>query len=219
MRRTRGWTGLRPMVFAFGLIAATAGSAQAAPLLAYSTVGSIGNPASGPQVISFISAAGSATVMSPSNLSLGKFEVAAPASGAMTTYTNTPFTINLQAAENGSTTGLPTAPVVTVTGLLNGIVSGAQGSSVLATFDPLSATAANFTTGAYTNTLGLPNSPLNLVPSSSNGGDTTAQASLTSVYSTPSAVNQTPEPSTLALFAATIIGLGFRRRLLARRAA
>lgn len=225
MRRTRGWTGLRPMVFALGLVAATAGSAQAAsipasPVLAYSTDGSsIGTTGvSGTPVISFIHTVGA--VMSPSNLSFGKFEVAAPASGQTTTYTNTPFTINLTAAPmDGSTTApvLPTSPLITLTGVLNGTVSSSNQSNVVATFNPLAST--DFTTGNYINTLGLPNSPLNLVPSTSNGGDTTAQAALSSVYITPPPPSAVPEPSTLALFAATVIGLGFRRRLLARRAA
>lgn len=219
MRRTRGWIGLRPTVFALGLVAATAGGAQAAaisaaasPLLAYDTVGSSISTTgvTGTPVVNFIPATGA--VMAPSNLSFGKFEVVAPVSGS-TTYANTPFAIQLTAdAVNGTTPVVPNQTPLTITGLLNGTVSGASQSSVVATFDPL--VNSSFQTGLYVNTLGLPNSPLNLVPSTSNNGDTTLQASLTSAVSPAPPV---PEPSTLALFAATIIGLGFRRRLLARR--
>jgi PEP-CTERM motif len=224
MCRTRGWTGLRPMVFTLGLVAATAGGAQAAsmsasvpasPLLAYNTVGSSvgGTGISGNPVINFIPATGA--VISPTNLSFGKFEVLAPADGSTTTYSNTPFTIQLKVDSVNSTTPVvPNQSPITVTGLLNGTVSGASRSEVVATFNPLA--KSDFQTGLYVNTLGLPNSPLNLVPSTVNNGDTSLQASMTSMTAVTQPV---PEPSTIALFAATIIGLGFRRRMLARRAA
>jgi hypothetical protein len=210
------------MVFALGLVAATAGGAQAAaitattaasPLLAYDTVNSsIGTTGiTGTPVIDFIPATGA--VMAPSNMSFGKFEIVAPSSGT-TTYSNTPFSIQVTPdAVNG--TALTGQTPVTVTGVFNGTVSSASQTDVVATFNPL--TQSTFQAGQYANTLGLPNSPLSLVPSTINNGDTTLQASITSAVSP--AASPVPEPSTLALFAATIVGLGFRRRILARRVA
>lgn len=224
MRRTRGWTGLRPTVFALGLVAATAtaGSALAAPistpaspLLAYNTVGSsIGTSGiSGTPVINFIPATGA--VMAPSNLSFGRFEITAPTDGGTTTYSNVPFTIKLTAdSVDGKSPITPNETPMEITGVLNGAVTGASQSSVVATFNPLSKSA--FQTGLYVNTLGLPNSPINLVPSTVQSGYTTLQASMTSAVAP---VQPVPEPSTLAVFAATLIGLGFRRRLLAARRA
>jgi hypothetical protein len=212
------------MVIALGLVAATAGGAQAAaitsttaeasPLLAYDTVNSsIGTTGiTGTPVINFIPATGS--VMAPSNMSFGKFEIVAPPSGSTTTYSNTPFSIKITPdAVNGSAPG-PNLTPLTVTGLLNGTVYSDSRTDVVATFNPM--TQSTFQTGLYVNTLGLPNSPLSLVPSTINNGDTTLQASITSAVAPAPPV---PEPSTLALFAATIVGLGFRRRILARRAA
>lgn len=227
MRTTRGWTGLRPKVFALGLVVATAtataGNALAAPiatpaspLLAYNTVGSsIGSTgiSGGAPVINFIPATGA--VMSPSNLSFGRFEVKAPTDGATTTYSNVPFTIKLTAdSVDGKTSVTPNETPIEITGVLNGTVSGASQSDVVATFNPLK--DSDFQTGMYMNTLGLPNSPVSLVPSTVQNGYTTLQSSLSSVVAPTYPV---PEPSTVALFAATIVGLGFRRRLLmARRA-
>lgn len=222
--RTRGWTGLRPMVFALGLVVATAGSAQAAsmstsvpasPLLAYNTVGSSidSTGISGNPVINFIPATGA--IIAPTNLSFGKFEVLVPADGSTTVYSNTPFKIQLKVDSVNSTSPVvPNESPITVSGVLNGKVSGPSQSDVIATFNPL--TKSDFQTGLYVNTLGVPNGPLSLVPSTVNGGVTTLQASMSSMTAVTQPV---PEPSTIALFAATIIGLGFRRRMLARRAA
>jgi hypothetical protein len=227
MRISRIWTGLRPMVFALGFVAATAGGAQAAstssggsttdatPLVAYDTVGSsigtmgvTGNP-----LVSFIPVTGS--FQSPSNLSFGKFQVTAPASGLSTTYSNTPFTLLLKAdSVNGNSQVVPNETPVQVTGHLNGTVSSPYSTDLVATFDPMA--NSSFTTGLYKHTLGLPDGPLKLVPSTVGDGLTTAQAHLNSqtVVTVPS-----PEPSTIALFTVSIIGLGFRRRMLRDRAA
>ena len=227
MRISRVWTGLRPMVFALGFVAATAGGAHAAsassggsttdatPLVAYDTVGSsIGTAGvTGNPLVSFIPITGS--FQAPSNLSFGKFQVAAPVPGLTTTYSNTPFSLLLKAdSVNGNNQIVPNETPVKITGVLNGKVSSPFSSDLVATFDPMA--SSSFTTGLYKHTLGLPDGPLKLVPSTVGDGLTTAQAHLGSQTVVAAPV---PEPSTIALFAVSIIGLGFRRRMLRDRAA
>lgn len=228
MRRTRGWTGLRPLVFALGFVASTAGGAQAAstasaggsttdanPLVAYNTVGStIGTTGvTGNPLVSFIPVTGS--FQSPSNLSFGKFQVAAPATGATAAYVNTPFSIMMKAdSVNSNTTLVPNETPVAITGVLNGTVSSPSQTDLVATFNPLA--KSTFQTGLYQHTLSLPDNPLRLVPSTVNDGLTTAQAHLVSQTVVTAPV---PEPSTIALFAVTLVGLGARRRMLRGRAA
>jgi hypothetical protein len=195
-------------------------------LLTYNTVGStIGTTGvTGAPVITFIPATGStktdtnAQVQTPSNMSLGQFEVAAPAAGSSTTYTNTPFTINLSpTAVNGTAlTGADLTPIQ-ITGHLNGTVAGPGQTDVTAAFDPLTSSQSQFTTGLYSQTLALSTSSLALVPSATNNGDATVQGHVAS--QTPLA-NAAPEPSTVALFAVTLAGLaGWRARSRSRRAA
>jgi hypothetical protein len=221
MRRTRGWTGLRHTVLGLGFVAATAGAVQAAampaaPVMTFSTVGSTitnGATVSGTPAVSFTPLMGS-QFLAPSALSFGKFTVAALPDGQSVTYNNTPFDIKFAAP--GST---PSA--IDITGKLNGTIVGSSQSSVMATFDPLK--TSTFQSGSYTNTLQLPTSPVWVVPSSSNHGETTIQAFLSSVkVTTPSSQDlgspaPVPEPSTVLLFAATMGGLFLRRRLLLRR--
>lgn len=223
MRESRGWNGLRPTLYALGLVAATAGAGHAAPvsgapvtydgpLVSYNTIGSTigtdgvtGNPA-----IKFIPVSGS--FYAPSNMSFGKFQIDPLGSGEKTTYANTPFALRFTAdALNGKPIELNESPIE-VTGVLNGDVMGDGLSTVVATFDKLA--DAEFQTGMYLNTLTLPDGPLRLNPSTSNDGVTTAQAFLSNVSFDP---NPIPEPSTLALFAVTLFGFGARRRLLRRR--
>ena len=216
MRRTRGWTGLRTTVVALGLAAATAGGVQASsmstdagsPMLSYDSVGSTINNSvgvTGAPVISFVPVTGG-SFLSSSNLSLGSFSVASPGDGKTTTYNNTPFSIQFTSdAINGKAVS-PNETPITVSGLLNGEVTGSNQSNVVATFSSIS--KPTFQTGLYSNTLSLPNF-VSVVPSTSNSGMSTVQASLTSV-ATGSPV---PEPSTIVIFAAAIAGLGLRRRI------
>lgn len=227
MRRTRGWTGMRPMLFALGFVAATAGIGHAAPvsgttpttdgpLMTYNTIGSTigsagitGNPA-----IKFIPVTGG-SFLAPSNLSLGKFQIDALAAGERTVYNNTPFALRFQADTVNGTAIDPAPTPMELTGVLNGEVIGENQSSVLATFNPL--TEPSFQNGMYTSTIALPDNPLRISPSTSNGGVTTAQAFLSNSEPNPNP-NPIPEPSTLALFAATLFGFAARRRLLGQRA-
>ena len=171
----------------------------------------------------------------PSNISLGAFQASGLSSGQSTTYTNTPFDIAFSAtALNGTglystsnTSGItPNQTPINVMGVLNGTISGANQSNVTATFGTFDSngnftpyTSANntinFTTGLYNNSLSVPVGAISIVPSTTNDGVTTLQASLSNVSVSPAAA---PEPSTIVLFAATVVGLGFRQRLRKTRA-
>jgi hypothetical protein len=214
------------MLTALGLVAATAGVGHAAPvsgttpktdgpLMTYNTIGStIGTSGiTGNPVIKFIPVTGG-SFLAPSNLSFGKFQIDALPTGQRTVYNNTPVAIKFQAdALNGQSIA-PNETPIEVSGVLNGEAIGDNQSTVVATFNPLA--KAEFQTGLYKNTLGLPDTPLRINPSTSNGGVTTAQAFLSNSSLDP---NPIPEPSTLALFAVTLFGFAARRRLLVHRAA
>jgi PEP-CTERM motif len=204
-------------------------------VLAYSTSSSIGNTGiSGNGTgLQFNTVAGGA-FLAPSNISLGSFQSTGLAAGQSTTYSNTPFDVAFNAtALNGAglfsasnPSGIqPNQTPINVGGVLNGTLSGPNQSTVTATFGtfdssgsftPFSATnnTVNFTTGLYTNSLTLPVGAIDIVPSTTNNGLTSLQAFLTN----NSVTSPVPEPSTLVLFAATVVGLGFRHRLRKARA-
>lgn len=218
MRMTCGWIGSRlaATALAIGLVAGFGLQAQAASMLVtseveYSTSGNVISTSGvqGSNVISFNSVAGG-SFLSPSSFSLGEFLVASLPVGVSTTYVDTPFEINLFAEKiNGVELDSNDTPIK-LTGMLNGTMSGPNQSSVVATFDPLP--AAEFRTGDFLNTLTLSGSVL-LVPSSNNGGRTTAQGQIQSRFAPTTPV---PEPATVTIFLAAVAGLGLRRRLRAR---
>jgi len=170
------------------------------------------------------------TFLSPSYLSLGAFQAKALDPGQSVTFNNTPFHFQFSADSINGQTGIsPNATATTpidLGGVINGTLTGSNQSNVTATFgqfkndgpfdptQPFSDTF-KFTTGLYTNTLQLPTNPVAVVPFSTNGGQSTARAYLTSA----SIGSPVPEPSTVVLFAATVVGLGFRHRLRTARAA
>ena len=212
MRRTRGWTGLRTSVVALGLVAAAAGVTRADPmstptstLLAYETSGTIGTTGvtGDPSAITFTPLIG-ASFVSPSTLALGVFQAKALAAGQSVTYDNTPFDIKFtgrQRQQRHRRRSSPNETPFDITGVLNGTLSGANQSSVTATFDPpvqhLASDPASysFATGLYTNTLKIANNPLSIVPSTTYNGMTTAQGMLTTYFTATAPV---PEPSTVA---------------------
>jgi hypothetical protein len=234
MRKTRGWTGPRTAVVALTLGLLAAPAVQAGPIVGtqvseaeataalqsgaatsvmeYTTAGTIGQTGiTGPNGISFNAVAGG-SLLAPSAFSLGEFLVSALPAGVSTSYENTPFEINYIAQKvNGETPGENGTPTK-ITGVLNGTITGPNQSSVVAKFDPIE--ESEFRTGDFLNKISV-NGMVLLVPSSNNGGRTTAQATLTATYSP---VPPVPEPATITVFLAAIAGLGLRRRMRAKLA-
>lgn len=227
MPMTRGWTTLlRTSAVALGLAAAAAGPARAdaingSTLLAYDTVGSwidtkgvTGAGTTDLNALKFVPVAGGA--LSPSSLSLAAFQSKALEGGQSVSYNDTPFHIKFTATGiNGVSGFTPNETPIDVAGRLNGTLNGGNQSNVVATFDkPAETGSYSFATGLYHTTLKVPDNPLTIVPSTTNNGLTTAQGFIETKIG-PSQVPspaQTPEPSTVVLFAATAAGLGLRHR-------
>jgi len=176
--------------------------AQASPVINYSTSGTIDSDGvTGTPIISFNSVLNS-SFDSPSSFSLGDFQVAALPDTQTTKYTNTPFHITFLVNSVDGSAPNPNETPIQVSGVLNGSITGGRQSHVVAKFDPIS--NSDFITGKFSNTLSITDNPLTLVPSTTNSGQTSAQAFL---MSTPSV----PEPSTIALFLTAMAGLGVHR--------
>jgi hypothetical protein len=221
MRMTQGWTGLRTAVIALGLFACASTGANADSILGYSTAGSInaslsGDGVTGANVISFVPIT-SSQVDANSNISLGFFQVAGQAAGQSTTYNNTPFSITYVP---GTIDGNAVNNSVTITGVLNGTETGNNYSSLVATFNPLPKNSFQATDGQslVTSSLSIPQLSQLLVPSTTNGGETTVEGVI-STSGTPIKETPAPEPSTIALFLSTVGGLGLRKFVQARRQA
>ena len=225
MFKSGGWATLRTAVATLGLGALMAHSAAAGSIdststtstpsssatsslpssMNYATSGSIGlTGVNGPNVLSFIPEV-SGAFTTPSAFSLGTFVVGYLPSGVSTTYTNTPFSLTYTTLNVDGTVPTPNQSPITITGTLNGTVSGSTQSSVQATFDPIQYNS--FLTGSYINNLSVMDPTVSLVPSTTNGGRTTAQAHLSVSPGPP-----IPEPTTIALFATAIVGFGLKKR-------
>jgi len=222
----------RPITLTLAALAALAlapiGTARAVPLdqktlldsltadFQYSTSGSISTVGvTGPPVISYNSITDNAFT-APSAFSLGEFLLAKPPEGTTTQYNNTPFAITFLPGGN--------TPPVVLDGTLNGTVSGAKQTNVVASFTVphngngngnATPMPISFTTGDLTNSLNIEQLNLSLVPSSTNGGRTTAQARVI-VTDGPTPI-PVPEPTSIAVFLTAMAGLGLRRRLLVSR--
>jgi hypothetical protein len=231
MHMTRGWTRFRTAVIALGLLASGAPRVVADDIMTYSTSGAVGTSgvSGSGNVISFVPVQ-NASVDTASNISLGYFQVAGLSAGQSTTYDNTPVTMTvvpsafgpMTSTSSASGTASPQAVVaptplndtpITVTGFLNGTVSGPFQSSVQITFNPISNPTFSVPNGTGTLNL-LANDQQLLVPSSVNNGQTTLQAQITTTIGHENGV---PEPSTIALFLSTVGGLGLRRLVHSRR--
>ena len=93
-------------------------------------------------------------------------------------------------------------PTITVTGFLDGSITGAELSTVLARFDPLSRSSIPLGDGSFVQ-LSLPSEYRILVPSTTSGGRSSVEAF--------AFVQRVPEPGAVALFLVVGAGLGLRR--------
>lgn len=201
---SRAW--MTGMTLALGL--ATVSEASMSPaqsakvLMSYATSGTIDSSGvSGTPVVSFNSVP-SGQFTTPSSFSLGEFMVSALPGGVSTTYTNTPFSITyLVSTVDGQPIEAATQPIV-LTGTINGTVSGASQSDLMVNFDSTPIPA--FETNNYSNTLVNLDTSLTLVPSTTNGGRTTAQSLLV--------VQPVPEPASIVVFGLGTAGLVWYRR-------
>jgi hypothetical protein len=220
MRKTLGKHVLRTSAFALACLALAGADVKAAALHTYSTTGTVTaiDPSSGMSTITgtpditFVPVQ-SGTFNAPSAAGLGYFQVSQTAANTETDYNNTPFTITYNPlAINGA--ALNSAPISisgTLTGSITTDANGNQSSSVVATFNPIISPTFSTPNGTFLSTLSVTNSPLNLVPYSA-GGDTTVQAQV--ITSGPKAA---PEPTTLAILATSLVGLGLRQKLRSNR--
>lgn len=190
------------------LAALAAPRAASAGAIVYDTSGLVGNTGvTGTNVISFVSVSQN-SFTAPSTLSLGTFVVAALPEGQTTTYNHTPFAMSFAIKTVNGINVAANPPMLTLTGFLNGTVTGSNLSTVIAQFDPIS--DGKIVLGPDMSVvLTLPSPQRTLVPSTTLGGKSTAEAFVQPFV-------RTPEPGVMALFA--VVGAGVGLRQLRRRA-
>ena len=153
-----------------GLCPATA----RAGAIVYDTSGIVGSSGvTGKNVISFVPISQN-SFSSPSTLSLGTFVVAALPAGQTTTYNHTPFAVSFAVSTVNGISVSPNPPLLTLTGFLNGSLTGANLSTVIAVFDPIPNPNAQIGPHLFVN-LSLPSPERTLVPSTTLGGQSSAE--------------------------------------------
>ena len=225
MRTNFGKNVLRSSAFALACLALTGTGASAGVMHTYSTSATImgdgittsdGSSITVPPISFNPVATGAFTA--PSAVGLGEFVVSTLPAGQSVNYDNTKFAITYNPVTINGTAYSATGAPVTITGELNGTLSGGQ-SSVVATFDPITSPVFSSADKQYLSTLSVVNNPLALVPASA-GGRTTVQAAVTTTTPAPAGGgidNSVPEPTTFAILGTAMVGLGLRHRLRSAR--
>jgi hypothetical protein len=175
--------------------------------LSYQSLGTIGGTA-GVGIGSFTLAPSQGTAEIPGAFTLGTFQAEPLPDGAGLTYTNLPFSIDIQFRDPSSTSSTPPVTDIVVQGVLNGTVTGTQASSVVASITSIE---QNWATGTplLSPTNLMIAVPQLLAPSGINGGVTPLIGQL----SMPDPV---PEAATVVLWGVGIALVA--RRSLRRKA-
>ncbi len=203
MMTTKGLHRAAWMLAAGLVLLQSAASTASAGAIVYDTLGLVGSTGiSGTAIISFVPVTHN-SFTAPSTLSLGTFVVSPLASGSTTTYNHTPFAVSFAIKTINGINVSAVPQLLTVTGFLNGTITGSNNSTVIAVFDPISNSNIILGPNLAAN-LSLPSPQRTLVPSTTLGGQSTAEAYVDLFVTTP-------EPTSIAMFVALGAGLGLYR--------